>query len=150
LAGKPTSVLGDPDLPHTYSYLADVARGLVTLGTHDEAFGEVWHLPSAATITTREFVTLVYEAAGRPARLRVMPAPLLTVLALFSPTLRAVREQQYQRDAPWIVDHAKFEAAFGIDVTPHAQAIVTTLDWFRKDGLRPRDPSMAPGVQGSD
>jgi nucleoside-diphosphate-sugar epimerase len=133
LAGKTTRVLGDPDLPHTFTYLGDFARGLVTLGTHDEALGEVWHLPSAEPLSTREFARLVYEAAGQPLKLGVMPSPLLTVLALVSPTLRAVREQQYQRDAPWVVDHSKFANAFGADVTPHREAIGVTLDWYRSD-----------------
>ena len=98
LRGRATQVLGDPDLPHTYTYLGDFARGLATLGTRDEALGEVWHLPSAETLTTRAFIDLVYGAAGNPARLSVMPPALLRLLALFSPMLRAVREQQYQRD----------------------------------------------------
>jgi nucleoside-diphosphate-sugar epimerase len=106
LAGKSTQVLGNPDLPHTFTYLGDFARGLVTLGTHDEALGEVWHLPSAETLSTREFARLVYEAGGQPLKLRTMPAALLTVAALFSPMLRAVKEQQYQREAPWVVDHS--------------------------------------------
>ena len=97
LAGKPVQVLGDPDQPHTFTYLADFARALVTLGTDERAFGEIWHVPSAETLTTRQFVTLVYEVAGYPARLRVLPPALLAGLALVSPMLRAVREQQYQR-----------------------------------------------------
>jgi nucleoside-diphosphate-sugar epimerase len=131
LAGTTTRVLGDPDLPHTFTYLGDFARGLVTLGTHDEALGEVWHLPSAETLSTREFARLVFEAAGQPLKLGVMPTPLLTVLALVSPTLRAVREQQYQRETPWVVDHSKFARAFGADVTPHRAAMAVTLDWYR-------------------
>ena len=130
LAGKPAQVLGDPDQPHTFTYLADFARALVTLGTNDAALGEVWHVPSAETLTTREFVSLVYEVAGHPARLRVLPPAILAGLALVSPMLRAVREQQYQRVAPWVVDHAKFERAFGGTVTPHRDAIRATLDWF--------------------
>lgn len=152
LAGKVTRVLGKPDLLHTYTYLADFARGLVTLGTHDKAFGEVWHLPSAETISTRQFATLVYQAAGRQPKLSVTPASLLAVLALFDPTMRAVREQQYQRETPWVVDHSKFEAAFGADVTPHAEAIDATLAWFRDDGQRPVktvDGALAPGAEGT-
>jgi nucleoside-diphosphate-sugar epimerase len=131
LAGKTTRVLGDPDLPHTFTYLGDFARGLVTLGTHDEALGEIWHLPSAETLSTREFARLVFEVAGQPLELGVLPSPLLTVLALVSPTLRAVREQQYQREMPWVVDHSKFAKAFGADVTPHRAAMAITLDWYR-------------------
>ena len=133
LAGKTTRVLGDPDLPHTFTYLGDFARGLVTLGTHDEALGEVWHLPSAETLSTREFARLVFEAAGQPLKLGVMPSPLLTALALVSPTLRAVREQQYQRERPWVVDHSKFAKAFGAEVTPHRAAMADTLAWYRSD-----------------
>ncbi len=131
LAGKSTQVLGDPDLPHTFTYLRDFARGLVTLGSHDEALGQAWHVPSAETITTREFASLVFEAAGRQPKVRAMPSAMLTILASLSPTLRAVREQQYQRVAPWVVDHTKFASAFGAHVTPHREAIATTLDWYR-------------------
>jgi nucleoside-diphosphate-sugar epimerase len=130
LTGKPAQVLGDPSMPHTLTYLPDFACGLVTLGTRDDALGQVWHLPSAATLTTREFVGLVYGAAGHAPGLKVTPSALLAVAALVSPTLRAVREQQYQRVAPWVVDHSKFERAFGAQVTPHPEAIAATLQWY--------------------
>ena len=152
LAGKVTRVLGRPDLQHTYTYLADFARGLVTLGTHDEAFGEVWHLPSAETISTRQFATLVYEAAGGELKLSATPAVLLAVLAMFDPTMRAVREQQYQREAAWVVDDSKFRSAFGADITPHAEAIEATLAWFTDVGQRPIetvDGALVPGAEGT-
>lgn len=134
LAGKTAQVLGNPDLPHTFTYLPDFARALVTLGTHEGALGQIWHVPSAETLTTREFARLVYEAAGHPSRLGIMPPTLLAALALFSPMLRAVKEQQYQRDAPWIADHSKFARAFGADVTPHRDAIAATIAWYASLG----------------
>ena len=39
IAGKPAQVLGNPDVPHTVTYIDDFARALVTLGEHDEAMG---------------------------------------------------------------------------------------------------------------
>ena len=133
IRGRSTQILGNPDLPHTYTYLGDFARGLVTLGTHDEALGHVWHVPSAETLTTRAFVDLVYEAAGSPARLSVMPSALLGIMALVSPLLKAVKEQQYQRDRSWVVDHTRFARAFGADVTPHREAIATTIAWWKRE-----------------
>jgi len=88
-------------------------------------------------VTSREFVQLVFEAAGHPMKLGVLPSPLLTLAALFSPTLRAVREQQYQRTGPWIIDHSKFATAFGADVTLHPEAISRTLAWWRAEASRP-------------
>jgi nucleoside-diphosphate-sugar epimerase len=132
LRGKPAQVLGNPDLPHTFTYLGDFANGLVTLGTHEEALGQVWHVPSAETVTPREFVELVFEAAGRPAKLSVLPSPLLALLGVVKPTLRAVREQIYQLERPFVVDHSKFAKAFGVQVTPHPEAVPVMLGWFEE------------------
>ena len=35
LAGRRADFIGNPDLPHTYSYVPDIAAGLATLGTDD-------------------------------------------------------------------------------------------------------------------
>lgn len=51
IAGKPAAqVLGNPDVPHTVTYIDDFARALVTLGEREEAMGEVWHVPNAETV----------------------------------------------------------------------------------------------------
>ena len=67
LAGKTASVLGDPDQPHTYTYIPDIGEGLAVLGEHPDAPGQVWHLPNDPdTRTTRQLVDLVYQLAGQP------------------------------------------------------------------------------------
>ena len=65
IKGKAAQVLGDPDVPHTVTYIEDFGRALVTLGEHDEALGEVWHVPNAETVTMRRFVQLAFESAGQ-------------------------------------------------------------------------------------
>jgi nucleoside-diphosphate-sugar epimerase len=39
IAGKKATVLGNLDMPHTYTFINDFGRALVTLGEHDNAFG---------------------------------------------------------------------------------------------------------------
>ena len=131
LQGKPAELLGNPDLPHTVTYIYDFADGLVTLGEHDAALGEIWHVPSAPTLTPREFVALVAECAGQPAHLRVTPSWIIRLLGLFNPTLRAVAEQLYQSERPWVIDHSRFARAFGAHPTPHPAAIAHTFEWYR-------------------
>lgn len=132
LSGKAAGVFGNLDMPHTYTYIEDFARGLVTLGERDEALGEVWHIPSAETLTTRQFLELVFEEAGTPFKVSVMPKVMVSVLALFVPVLREMKEMLYMFEEPFIVDHSKFERAFGANPTPHREAIRRTLDWFRQ------------------
>ena len=131
VAGKHARILGNPDTLHTYTFIDDFATGLVTLGEREEALGEIWHIPSADTVTTRQFIAMVFEEVGASPQLRVAPKLGIMLIALFNPLMRAIKEQLYQSEQPLVVDHSKYARAFGINVTPHREAIRQTLDWFR-------------------
>jgi nucleoside-diphosphate-sugar epimerase len=123
LADRPAQVLPDPDTPHTYTFIDDVAAALLVLGTREEALGEVWHVPSAETLTTRRFVELVFEQAGTTPRIRVAPKLAIASLALVNPTMRAVRERLYQTERPFVVDHSRYKRAFGAAPTAHPRRL---------------------------
>ena len=46
IAGKTYRAVGDPDAPHSVTYVPDFARAIVDLARHDEAFGGAWHVPN--------------------------------------------------------------------------------------------------------
>lgn len=134
LAGRPAQVLPDPDMPHTYSFIDDTAASLGVLAERQEALGEVWHVPNAETLTTRRVVELVFQQAGTTPRLRVAPKLGILAVSLVNPTMRAVKERLYQTQRPFVVDHSKYQRAFGAAPTPHPEAIGRTLDWYRSTG----------------
>jgi nucleoside-diphosphate-sugar epimerase len=129
--GKSAQVAGDPDQPHTYTYAPDVGRGLVILGEREEALGQAWHLPSPETLTTREFVEMIFEEVGKPARIQAAPKILLRAMGLFNPGMREMIEMLYEFEEPFVVDHSKFEEAFGEHATPLREAIGHTVRWYR-------------------
>jgi nucleoside-diphosphate-sugar epimerase len=129
--GKSAQVAGDPNQPHTYTYAPDVGRGLVVLGEREEALGQVWHLPSPETLTTREFVEMIFEEVGKPARIQAAPKILLRAMGLFNPGMREMIEMLYEFEEPFVVDHSKFEQAFGEHATPFREAIGETVRWYR-------------------
>jgi nucleoside-diphosphate-sugar epimerase len=134
VAGKRPQWTGKLDVPHTFHYLGDIARGLVTLAEHPEADGEIWHLPAAEPVTAQQFFDLVFEAAGRPtpAKAQIAGPALLAVGGIFSPMLRELRETAYQFRQPFVIDSSKFERAFGrLEPTPHREAVERTVEWFR-------------------
>jgi nucleoside-diphosphate-sugar epimerase len=134
LAGKRPVWTGKLDVPHTFHYLTDIARGLVTLAERSEADGGIWHLPAAEPLTAQQFFDLVFEAAGRPtpAKAQIAGPALLAVAGLFSPTLRELRETAYQFRRPFVIDSSRFERAFGrLEPTPHRAAVERTVQWFR-------------------
>lgn len=114
LDGKPLEMIGDPDMPHAYSFREDVAQGLATLGTDERADGRAWHLPVASQVSTRE---LAERIAGASARMRVMPMWMLRSLGLVVPVLREVAEMAYQWQQPFLVDDSDFRKTFGVEPT---------------------------------
>lgn len=131
LAGRNVDFLGNPDLPHTYSYVPDIAAGLVTLGTDERAIGQVWHLPGPQTVTTRAVLTLLAAEVGHPIGIRTMPKMALKVLGLVSPMMRGLAEMAYQFEEPFVLDTTKYQTTFGTTPTPLATAIAETAAWYR-------------------
>jgi len=134
LNGKAARLIGNMDAPHTFIYIRDFATGIVELAEREEAFGQIWHLPCAETLTTGEFVDMVYRELGIKSKKSVLSGKAVRVLGLFIPLLRELKEQLYMFESPYVVDHGKFERAFGARTTPHEQAIKETIDWYRKSG----------------
>jgi nucleoside-diphosphate-sugar epimerase len=131
LAGRRADFIGNPDLPHTYSYVPDIAAGLATLGTDARAVGQVWHLPGPATGTTRALLNLVAAEIGHRVGVRSLPKLAVRGLGLVNPMLRELAETYYQFSEPFILDTSKYQAAFGPAGTPLAEAISTTLAWYQ-------------------
>jgi nucleoside-diphosphate-sugar epimerase len=131
IAGKRADFIGNPDLPHTYSYIPDIAAGLATLGTDDRAIGGVWHLPGPETVTTRELLELVAGDVGHPVGVRSLPKLAVRALGVFNPTLRELVELSYEFEQPFVLDTTKYESTFGSEATPLATAIATTVAWYR-------------------
>jgi nucleoside-diphosphate-sugar epimerase len=128
--GKTLNLIGKLDVPHTYTFIEDFAKGLVTLGEREEALGEIWHIPSAETLTTQQFLDLIFAEVHHTPKLRIASPLMLNFLGLFSPMLRELKEISYEFEQPFIVDHQKYDRVFGSDPTPHREAIQRTIAWF--------------------
>ncbi|HTN90349.1 MAG TPA: NAD-dependent epimerase/dehydratase family protein [Sorangium sp.] len=131
LAGKAVECMGDPDMPHAYTYVEDVARGLVTLGEREEAMGHIWHLPTAPAESTRALAERLGRALGLEAKVARLPRFVLRAIGLFSPFMREVAEMAYQWDVPYAVDDTRFREAFGWSATPVDRQVAEVAAWAR-------------------
>ncbi|GGA18031.1 hypothetical protein GCM10008018_72580 [Paenibacillus marchantiophytorum] len=103
-------------------------HGHVVLSQNDDAFGRAWHVPNAATVTTREFVEIAYRLAGLPAVIRTMGKGMLRLGGLFIPAARESIEMLYQFEQDFIVDSRPFSKRFGLVATSLESALAKTLD----------------------
>lgn len=137
LTGKPVGWIGDPDVPHTFTYVPDFARALVRAGVEPAAWGRVWHAPSPSDRTPREVIAHAARLADLPPpRIRRMPGVMLRGLSVVSPLLREVAEMAYQFEAPFHMDTSASAAAFGDAPTPWDSALRGTLAAWRAGGMR--------------
>lgn len=143
LAGKKVTLLGDPDALHSFSYMPDVARTMVTIATDERAWGRAWHVPNAPALTTRQTVDALAAAAGTTARITAVPKTALRLVGLASPTMRALLETWYQWSEPFVTDSALTERTFGLTATPIDVAAAETVAWWRSrtEGGSAVDPS---------
>ncbi|MGW3874060.1 NAD-dependent epimerase/dehydratase family protein [Streptomyces sp. NPDC005055] len=131
LTGGAVPALGDIDLPHSYTYIADVAAGLATLGAHPDSDGRVWHLPTAPALTTRQIFTMIEERTGRPLGITVVdePRPVGPFDEVF---MAEYAEMFYQHTEPQIVDSSAIEKAYGLTPNPLPATVDATLAWYEQ------------------
>jgi len=132
LAGKGVQLLGDVDQPHTWTAPVDVARTLVTVAADARGWGRAWHVPSNAPRTQRQAVDDLAQAAGVPAvKVSTVPTALLRVVGVFQPVIRELKETEYQRERPYILDETAARTTFGLEPTPWDEILAAMVAHYR-------------------
>jgi nucleoside-diphosphate-sugar epimerase len=150
LRGRGVRVLGDPDAPHSWTYIGDVARTLVRLGTDERALGRAWHVPSAPPLSRREAVRLLCQAAGVVAvPVRAIPWWVVRLAAVAAPPLREMPEVRHQFDRSFVLDSSAYTATFGETATPPEVAFAATVRWWRDRLAEARPSGAAAGGAGA-
>ncbi len=129
--GKAVNLLGNADMPHTFTYIPDFGRLLATLGTRPEGLGQVWFAPSNPAITQNQFADLIAVELGRPVKRLVGGKWMLGLLGLFQKEIKETYEMLYEWEKPFVVDTSKAQNTFGLQPTPLKEALKTTLDWCK-------------------
>ena len=122
--GKKADWLASDAYKHSFTYVPDAAKATALLGNTDDAYKQVWHLPTAGDPPTgKEWVETIAKALGVKPRYRVAPKFLVKILGLFVPIMRETVEMMYQYDRDYIFDSSKFEKRFQITPTPYTEGI---------------------------
>ncbi len=126
--GRRAWVIGDPDAPHSWAYLPDVAATLATLGTDERAWGRPWHVPSAPPRSQRQAIGDLAAALQVPAvPVSGIPWPLLWGMGLALPVMREVLAMRHQFDQEFVIDASATTATFGLTATPWQEVVRATV-----------------------
>jgi nucleoside-diphosphate-sugar epimerase len=117
-AGKTVRLPSPLDLPHSFTYIEDVARTLIALARDERAWGRAWHVPSAAPMTLREIVGRTAKIAGLPTpKMAKYPDWTIRANAMVNPLTREFLEMRYQFTRPFVLDSSRTTAEFGLRAT---------------------------------
>ncbi|HCT80951.1 MAG TPA: NAD-dependent epimerase [Micromonosporaceae bacterium] len=117
--GKSALAFGDPDAPHSWTNVDDVATTLVTIAQDERAWGKAWLVPTAPAISVRAAASRANELIGqKPARVTALPYGALWSVGLFSKVVKELRATYYQFSGPFTVDSSFTEKTFGLQPTP--------------------------------
>lgn len=96
---------------------------------------------------TLQYDKAVIFGAGQVGLTRTVSRFMLTMVGLFVPMVREIKEMAYEFEEPYVVDDSRFRAAFGAQTTPMDEAVRTTVAWFRQQAAAQKQATPIAEVQ---
>lgn len=138
--GRKPNILARADTKHSYTFTLDIAGALSRLAKSENAYGQVWHLPTAPDPPTgREFAVLAAEAFGSKPEYAILARWMLKVGGLFDKTIYEVSEMLYQNEFDYIFDSSKIRDAFGLTATSYADGVRQTAMSYKQTGTNQKE-----------
>jgi nucleoside-diphosphate-sugar epimerase len=134
LAGKPCRWPLDADALHEFILNDDAAEAMLKLLGTPAAHGRPVHVPGPGPIVARDFIRLVYAAAGSgEPTVRVYGRGMYRLVGLFNPMARAAYEMAYLFEDPILLDGTLYRSLTGgpHPATSYEQGVPRTVEWFR-------------------
>ncbi|MGB8704116.1 MAG: NAD-dependent epimerase/dehydratase family protein [Gillisia sp.] len=122
--GKKANWLVSDAYKHSFTFTPDAGKATAQLGNTDSAYGEVWHLPTAANpLTGKEWVEKIAEKMEIKPAYRTVPVWLVKLMGIFVPVMRESVEMSYQYNRDYVFKSDKFEEKFNFTPTSYSEGI---------------------------
>jgi len=109
---------------HSFTFTPDAAKATALLGNTDDAYNQVWHLPTDQTkLTGKEFISLFAKEMQVPDKYSVLSMFMLKLAGIFVPLLREMPEMMYQYDRDYFFDSSKFNKRFDFKTTSYQEGV---------------------------
>lgn len=131
LAGKPVRVLASADLPHSFTYVPDLAAAMITAAASPSLWNTVLHAPTAPAVSQREMIEMFSAAAQLPSpKVGTIPAWALRLLSAVPGPMKELGDTLYQFRYPYVLDSGRSEAILGQQPTSLVDGTAATMAWW--------------------
>ena len=135
LSGKALPYMLRTDIPHQMVFTKDAAEIMVRLMQRGLIKPyESYNYGGYVHPTMKGFLNEISRLANTPEKIQVYPKWLFSVLGIFMPMMREVKEMLYLFENSVILDDSKVRKLFpDFNGTDLEEAILETLNWFRNN-----------------
>ncbi len=135
IAGKTVNVVGSLDQPHSFTYVPDLARAMVTASLDPSLWNSFLHAPTVAAGTQRQLIEAIAATAGAQSpRMFAIPSWFFKAVGTVAVDMRELAETSYQFDRPFVMDSSASENRLEQTPTPFDQQVKETVAWWRSEG----------------
>lgn len=132
LAGKRVQVMGSANIPHSFTYVPDLATAMIRAAETPQAWNAVLHAPTLPALTQRELAQAFAAAAGVPTlSIGAIPSWVVKSAGIVSPQMRELAEMLYQFQQPFVMDSTASQKILHLSPTPLNLAATATIRWWR-------------------
>jgi nucleoside-diphosphate-sugar epimerase len=139
MAGRTMWVVGDPDAPHSWTYVPDLADAMIRAADDERLWNGFLLAPTAPAISQRDLVATYAEAAGVAApAVHGIPTWTLHAVGAVHRDTREMAEMSFQFARPFTIDSSASEERLGLRPTPLADGARETVGWWRQQAVAGR------------
>ncbi|MCB8995524.1 MAG: NAD-dependent epimerase/dehydratase family protein, partial [Bacteroidales bacterium] len=122
--GKKANWLGPVNYKHSFTYTPDAGIATAMLGNTEDAYGQVWHLPTHENpLTGKEWIENIAKEMGVKPAYMTVPKFMVRILGIFTPIMGEIYEMLYQYDRDYVFRSDKFGKRFSFKPTEYLTGI---------------------------
>ncbi len=111
--GKKATWFGNAKVKHSFTYTPDLSRALALLGNTEDAYNQIWHLPTDRNaLTGEEIIKITAKYFGIEPEYSVISKPAMRLAGIFNSAAGESVEMMYQYENEYLFDSTKFENRF--------------------------------------
>jgi len=123
-ARKKANWLSSVNYKHSLTYTPDAGKATALLGNTEDAFNQVWHLPTASNpLTGKKWIENIAQQMNVKPKYQVATIFIVRIMGLIIPIMREMPEMLYQYDRDYVFDSSKFEKRFNVKPTSYIDGI---------------------------
>ena len=118
-AGKNAQYLYSTSKKHSWTYIPDAGKATAFLALQQDSWNQTWHLPTESSFSSvNEIHSILNKELGTKLKILVLPSWLVSILGLFIPVMKEIKELSYQLKEDYCFDSSKIEKAYGLKAIP--------------------------------